>query len=72
MLLLRKCVYPYEYIDDWKKCNETSSPEKEVFYSHLDMEDITYADYQHPKRVCKDFDIKKLGEYHDFKVILYC
>ena len=44
MLLLRKCVYPYEYIDDWKKCNETSSPEKEVFYSHLDMEDINYAD----------------------------
>ena len=29
------------------------------------MEDITYADYMHVKRVCKDFKIKNLGEYHD-------
>ena len=29
------------------------------------MEDITDADYMHMKRVCKDFEIKKLGEYHD-------
>ena len=28
------------------------------------MEDIT--DYMHAKRVCKDFEIKNLGEYHDF------
>ena len=29
------------------------------------MEDITDADYMHAKRVCKGFEIKKLGEYHD-------
>ena len=29
------------------------------------MEDITDAD---AKRVCKDFEIKKLGEYHDLYV----
>ena len=27
---------------------------------------MTNADYMHPKRVCKDFEIKKLGENHDF------
>ena len=32
------------------------------------MEDITDADYAHAKRVCKDFGIKKLGEYHDLYV----
>ena len=32
------------------------------------MEDITKADYTHRKRVCKDFEIKKLGEYHDLYV----
>ena len=32
------------------------------------MEDITHADYAHAKRVCKDFEIKKLGEYHDLYV----
>ena len=40
-------------------------PEKEEFYSNLNMEDITDADYMHAKRVCKDFEIKNLGEYHD-------
>ena len=29
------------------------------------MEDITDADYMHAKRVCKEFEIKKLGKYHD-------
>ena len=32
VLLLRKGVYPYEYVDDWEKFNETSLPEKEDFY----------------------------------------
>ena len=32
------------------------------------MEDITDADYAHAKRVCKDFEIKNLGEYHDLYV----
>ena len=29
------------------------------------MKEITDADYMHGKRVCKDFEIKNLGEYHD-------
>ena len=32
------------------------------------MEDITDADYVYAKRVCKDFEIKNLGEYHDLCV----
>ena len=55
-------------MDDWEKFNETLLPEKEDFYSHLNMEDITDADYVHTKRVCKDFEIKSLGEYHDLYV----
>ena len=65
---MRKGVYPYEYIDDWEKFNQTSLHEKEDFYSNLNMEDITDADYAHAKIVCKDFEIKNLGEYHDLYV----
>ena len=36
--------------------------------SHLNAEDITDTDYAHAKRVCKDFKIKNLGEYHDLFV----
>ena len=60
-----KVVYPYDYIDDWDKFSERSLSETEDFYSHLNMEDITHADYTHAKRVCKDFEIKYLREYHD-------
>ena len=28
ILLLRKGVNPYEYVDDWEKFNETQLPEK--------------------------------------------
>ena len=66
--MFQKGVYSYEYMDDWEKLNETLLPEKEDFYSHLIMEDITDADYAHSKRVCKDFEIKNLGEYHDLYV----
>ena len=68
VLLLRKGVYPYEYMDVWQKFNEISLSEREDFYSHLNMEDITNADYAHAKRVCKDFEINNLGEHHDLYV----
>ena len=32
------------------------------------MEDITDVDYVQAKKVCKDFEIKNLGEYHDLHV----
>ena len=41
---------------------------KNKFYSHLNMEDITDADYAHAKRVCKGFKIENLVDYHDFYV----
>ena len=42
-------------MDHWTKFNETLLPEEEDFYSHLNMEDITNANYMHAKRVCKGF-----------------
>ena len=35
------------------------------------MEDITDADYTDAKKVCKGFEIKNLGEYHDLYVQSY-
>ena len=55
-------------MDKQGKINETSLPEEEDFYSYLNMEDITDADYSHAKRVCKDLQVKNLGEYHDLYV----
>ena len=50
---------------EWAKFNETSLPRKEEFYINLNIEDITNKGYIHAKIVRKDFEIKKLGKYHD-------
>ena len=47
ILLLRKGVYPREYMDDWETFNEKSLPEKEELYSNLNTEDITDTDYRY-------------------------
>ena len=68
IMLLRKGVYPYEYIDEWDKNNENIIPSKESFYSNLTLEDITKTDYAHANNVFKKFNINNLGEYHDLYV----
>ena len=68
ILLLRKGVYPYEYMDKWERFDETSLPDKETFDSSLNMEDITDIDHKHPKRVFKKLNNTNLGDYHDMYV----
>ena len=65
ILLLRKGVDPYEYMDSWERFNETSLPDKEAFYSNLNMKDITDVDCKHAKIVFKNLIDKNLGDYHD-------
>ena len=39
--------WKHEYMDSWKRFNEKTLPNKEDFYSILNMEDITNVDYIH-------------------------
>ena len=64
-LLIRKGIYPYEYMDDWDKFAETTLPPKEAFYSKLNMSGVSDQDYEHACKVWSEFGIKDLGEYHD-------
>ena len=59
VLLLRKGVYPYEYMDSWERFNETSLPPKKAFYSKLDLEDIKDKDSEHARKVWEVLEIKK-------------
>ena len=68
ILLLRKGVYSYEYVDNWERFNETSLPSKKDFYSNLNMEDIDDIDYRHGNNVFKGFKLENLGDYHDLYV----
>ena len=71
-MLLRKGVYPYKYMDNWERFEETSLPNKESFYSSLNMENIDDIDYRHGNNVFKRF--KKINEnimLYMYKAILY-
>ena len=62
ILLQRKCIYPYEYMDSWEM------PDEEVFYSSLNMENITDIDYRHGNNVFRKFKLKNLGEYYNLYI----
>ena len=55
-------------MDSWERFNETSLPDKEAFYSDLNMEDITDVDYKHAKIVFKNFINNNIVDYHDLYV----
>ena len=52
-------------MDSWKRFDKTSLPNKEVFYSELNLEYITDKDYEHPQKVWEVFGVKNLDEYHN-------
>ena len=75
-LIKEKAVYPYEYMNSFKKFDECKLPDKGKFYSSLKDKDISDEDYQRAINVWNAFNIKNLGEYHDLylktNVLLLC
>ena len=64
-MLLRKGVYPYDYMSDWNRMDETRLPPKSKFYSKLTESHISTEEYQHAQAVWDAFDCEHLGDYHD-------
>ena len=64
-LLLRKGVYPYEYMDSIERLAEKKLPSKESFYSRLSGDGISDEDYEHAQRVWETFGMTTLRDYHD-------
>ena len=64
-LLLKKGIYPYEYIDSFERFNQTRLPPKNEFYSSLTGNSITDEDYAHAQEVWYAFGCRTLGDYHD-------
>ena len=67
-LLLKKGIYPYEYMDSFERFHEAQLPEKETFHSSLSGKGITDEDYAHAKQVWETFGCRNLGDYHDWYV----
>ncbi|VDI80336.1 Hypothetical predicted protein [Mytilus galloprovincialis] len=68
-LLLRKGVYPYEYMDSPEKLMATKLPFKEDFYSKLTGEDIDDDDYEYAKKIWKTFECKTMRDFHNLYLL---
>ena len=64
-LLVRKGVYPYDYMDSPEKLKETELPPKEAFYSRLNDKGISDEDYEHARKVWETFEMKNLEDCHN-------
>ena len=64
-LLLRKGMYPYEYMSHLRTFEETELPPQAAFYSKLKEETISNDYYKHAQNVWQKFQCKNLGDYHD-------
>ena len=63
-LMIRKGVYPYDFMDSFDKFNEQLPP-KEEFYSIMNDKHISDEDYKHAQNVWKTFNLENMGEYHN-------
>ena len=61
----QKGVYPYDYMDSFKRFSEKKLPNKDDFYSILNDEHISETQYVHAIKVWNTFKLKNMGEYHD-------
>ena len=63
--LLRKGVYPYEWLDSVERLNETQLPSKDAFYTKLTEQGISDVDYMHAQTVWRTFKMKTMRDYHN-------
>ena len=64
-LVKEKRIYPYEYMNSFKRFNEDELPDKSKFFSSLNNSGINEEQYNRAINVWKVFKIKHLGQYHD-------
>ena len=68
-LLLRKGVYPYDYMDSFDKFEEKELTDKKHFFNKLTNEDIKEEDYKHAQNVYKKINMTNMGDYHDLYLL---
>jgi hypothetical protein len=63
--LLKKGVYPYEWVDSPERINETQLPTREAFYSQLNGAGISDEDYAQAQNAWKVLGCKTFRDYHN-------
>ncbi|XP_064620678.1 uncharacterized protein LOC135483596 [Lineus longissimus] len=63
-LVTRKGVYPYEWVDSYKKFQRKQLPSIEEFYSTFNGTKISQEEYLHAQHVWDKFNCQTFQEYH--------
>ena len=69
--MTRKGLFPFEYVDNYSKVDNTSIPRKTDFYSQLNNNQFQMKT-KHVLNVWNTFDCKNLGDYHDLYLRVDC
>ena len=64
-LVKEEGVYPYEYMDSFKKFSENKLPDRSNIFSSLKDECISEKDYLKTADVWNVFKMNTMGDYHD-------
>ncbi|XP_046806306.1 uncharacterized protein LOC124419769 [Lucilia cuprina] len=62
-LLIRKGVFPFDYLNSWEKLNDTCLPSREQFYNQLNELECSLEDYKHAQDIWTTFKCKILQDY---------
>ena len=65
VLLLRKGIYPYQWVKSFDVFQSQELPPPSEFKDSLKNQSISPEDYQHAQDVWKAFNITNFGEYND-------
>ena len=68
-LLLRKGIYPYDYMDHERRFEEASLQPPDAFDNKLTDLHISDDDYQHAQTAWKTFNMNTLADYHDLYLV---
>ena len=64
-LIRRKGVYPYAYMDNFDRFDETEQPSQDSFFSKLSRSPCSDSEYTHATRVRAAFGCRTMADYHD-------
>ena len=64
-LVKEMAIYPYEYMNSFKRFNEDELPDKSKFFSSLKDSGISEKEYQRADSIWNTFKMNTLGEYQD-------
>ena len=64
-LIRRKGVYPYDYMDNFDRFDETKLPSQDAFFSKLSGSPCSNSEYTHATRVWSAFGCRTMADYHD-------